>query len=70
MGKKASNVCICKYMCVTKKKMSEWNTGRQAGGDFPGGPVVKTLPPNAGAQVPSLVRELRSHTPRGQKTKT
>ena len=26
--------------------------------DLPGGPVAKTHTPNAGAQVPSLVREL------------
>ena len=29
-------------------------------GDFPCGPVLKTLPSNARAQVRSLVRELRS----------
>ena len=35
-------------------------------GDFPGGPKVKTstLPMQA-AQVPSLIRELRSHMPCG-----
>ena len=40
------------------------------GVDFPGGPVVKTLPPNAGGEVPSLFGELRAHMPSGQKTKT
>ena len=34
------------------------------GWDFSGGPVV-----NAGVQVQSLVMELRSHMPQGQKTK-
>ena len=34
------------------------------GCDFSGGPVV-----NAGVQVQSLVMELRSHMPQGQKTK-
>ena len=29
--------------------------------DFPGSPVIKTLPSNAGVQVRSLVGELRSH---------
>ena len=29
--------------------------------DFPGGPVVKNLPSNAGMQVGSLVGKLRSH---------
>jgi len=29
--------------------------------DFPGGPVVKNSPSNAGGVVQSLVRELRSH---------
>ena len=39
--------------------------------DFPGGPVVKTLPSmEGGVQVESLVGELRSHMPGGQKTKT
>ena len=33
---------------------SEW-------GDFPAGPVVKTLPSNVGTWVQSLVREVRSH---------
>ena len=33
--------------------------------DFPGGLMVKNLPYNAGEQVGSLVRELRSHVPRG-----
>ena len=32
---------------------------------LPGGPVVKTLPSNAGVWVRSLVGELRSHMPRG-----
>ena len=31
--------------------------------DFPGGPGVKTLLPLKGAQVPSLIREVRSHMP-------
>ena len=34
-------------------------------GDFPGGPVVKNPPSNAGTQVQSLVRELRSHRLQG-----
>jgi len=33
--------------------------------DFPGSPVVKTALSHQGAQVPSLVRELRSCMPRG-----
>ena len=33
-------------------------------GDFPGGPVVKNLPSNAGDGVRSLVGELGSHMPR------
>ena len=33
--------------------------------DFPGGPVVKNPPYNAGDPVQSLVRELRSHMPWG-----
>ena len=37
--------------------------------DFPGGPVVKTLPSNAEVQVPFLVRELRPHMPGRQKYK-
>ena len=32
-------------------------------GDFPGGPVIKTLPSNKRAQVQSLVGELRFHMP-------
>ena len=32
-------------------------------GDFPGGPVVKNLPCNAGDIVQSLVGEFRSHMP-------
>ena len=38
-------------------------------GDFPGYPVIKTSPSNAGAWVQSLVRELRYHMPQGQKSK-
>ena len=38
-------------------------------GDFPGGPVVKTLPSNAGGEGSIPGRELRSHMARGQKTK-
>jgi len=38
--------------------------------DFPGGPVIKTSSSNAEVQVPSLVRELRTHISWGQKTKT
>ena len=33
--------------------------------DFPGGPLVKTLPSNAGGGGQSLVRELRSPKPWG-----
>ena len=33
--------------------------------NFPGGPVVKILPSNAGARVRTLVRELRSYMPQG-----
>ena len=36
---------------------------------FPGGPVVKASPPSAGHVVQSLVRQLRSHMPPGQKPK-
>ena len=38
-------------------------------GDFPGGPVVKTLLPVQGAPVQFLVGELRSHMPRGARPK-
>ena len=38
--------------------------------DFPGGPVVKTALPLQGAQVRSLVRELKSHLPRGAAKET
>ena len=38
--------------------------------DFPGGPVVGTLPYNAGAAGSIPSQELRSHMTRGQKTKT
>ena len=38
--------------------------------DFPDGPVVKTSPSNAWDAVRSLVREIRTHMPRGQKTET
>ena len=37
--------------------------------DFPGDPVAKTSPSNVVVWVQSLVGELRSHMPRGQKTK-
>ena len=40
------------------------------GREFPDSPVVKTSPSNAGGSGSILVRELRSHMPRGQKTKT
>ena len=36
---------------------------------FPGGPVVKTSPPNLRGVVRYLVRVLRSHMPHSQKTK-
>ena len=35
------------------------------GRDFPSGPVVKTQASTVGAQVRSLVRELRFHMPYG-----
>ena len=39
--------------------------------NFPGDPVVKTLPSNAGVQVWALPDpELSSHMPCGQKTET
>ena len=38
--------------------------------DFPGGPVVKTLPCNAEGAGSIPGQELRSHMPGGQKTKT
>ena len=38
--------------------------------DFPGGPVVKTSPSNAGVWVQSLVGELRSHMTWSQNNKT
>ena len=38
-----------------------------APGDFPGGPVIKTSPSNAGGAVRFLAGELRSHMPPGQK---
>ena len=49
-----------------------WKTQRQRKyyRDFPGGPVVKTLPSSVGGVVWSLVGELRSHMPCSQKTKT
>ena len=37
--------------------------------DFPGGPVVETLPCKAGTRVPFLVGELRSHIHRATKPK-
>ena len=40
------------------------------GRDFPGVPEVKPCPFNVGSGVRSLVEELKSHMPRGQKTKT
>ena len=43
------------------KKSSFW--------DFPGGPVVKTLPSMQGVQVQSLVTELRSHMRAAKKPK-
>lgn len=38
--------------------------------NFSGGPVVMMSPSKAGVQVRSLVRELRSYMPHGQKNKT
>ena len=38
--------------------------------DFPGGPAVETSLPMQGVRVQSLVRELGSHMPCGQKAKT
>ena len=38
-------------------------------GDFPGVPVIGISPSSAGVWVPSLVGELRSHMPLGQKPK-
>jgi len=39
-------------------------------GDFPDGPVVKTVLPVQGAWVHFLVVEIRSHMPCGQRVKT
>ena len=50
--------------------LSAWHTQNQLNfRDFPGGTMVRTLPSNA-AGVGTLVRELRSHIPHGQKNKT
>ena len=38
--------------------------------DFPGDPVFKTSPSNVGVQTRSLIGELRSYMPHGQKTRT
>ena len=38
--------------------------------DFPGGPVVKTSPSNAGCMGSTSGQELRSHMPPGQETET
>jgi hypothetical protein len=39
-------------------------------GNFPGGPVVEISPSNPEGLVLILIRELRSHMPRGRETKT
>ena len=44
---------------------SKSKTWKEAGVDFPGSPVVKTVLPKQGAQVQSLIRELRAHMPLG-----
>ena len=38
--------------------------------DFPGGPVVRTLPSSAGGAGSTLVGKLRSHIPCSGKSKT
>ena len=43
---------------------------KRQGRDFPGGPVVETLPSNAGGTGSIPVGVLRSHMPHGQKTRT
>ena len=47
-------------------RMHTW----QGSWDFPGGPVVKTLPSNQGVQVQAPGSQLWSHMPHGQNTKT
>ena len=39
-------------------------------GDFPGGPLAKASLPPQGMRIQSLVGEVGSHMPHGQKTKT
>ena len=46
------------------------HNSRQYIWDQPCSPVLENSPCNAGGAVQSLVRELRSHMPWGQKTKT
>ena len=52
-------------VCFFLKKLL-WQGVAVGRGDFPGGPVVMTLPFNAGVMVGSLVGELRSHIFMGQ----
>ena len=49
-----------------KMKRGLCNAIKSQWSDFPGGPVAKNLPSNAGMQVQSLVRELRSHMLQGK----
>ena len=62
----------CQYTGHLALLHNEWLPGLKCGiGGFPGGPVVDSALSLQGAQVQSLVRELRSHMPHGAaKTKT
>ena len=56
------------FASVNKSRVARCYQREKKQGDFPGGPVVKTSPSNAKrVWVRSLVGELRSHMPHGQK---
>ena len=64
--KKEENVVTCYNM----DEPWENHTKRSKAWDFPDGPVLRLSLPVQGLGIRSLVRELGSHVPHGQKTKT
>ena len=49
-------------LCCRENPIAKKGIGRLPARDFPGGPVVKNTPSNAGDSFRSLATELRSHT--------
>ena len=62
-------MCVCVCVCVCFQGKGIAGVKNLINREFPGGPMVRTQWLSLQARVQSLVGELRSHKPLGQKKK-